>query len=519
MLRAAIDLADCNAPIVVADDGGIVLGGSRIEPVAHRLLRTRLIESDGLAAILVAERFADEPAGLSAERLPDDRAVRAALATHDGHPLDWACLTIDRRRGRLLYHASFIHSVPVFARTQRGQVVIDWDHARLLGDGPAAIDWAQTAAHLAGMAPYSPRTMVRGLFRSTAGATLAIGRNGVRAHLPAAIHPPGPHGLADGTVPERLLFDSVKALIAARPLEPARTAVEISGGMDSALVALAAAETLGPGLLGTGAEFRGAMGEAQRARRRLLLDAGGYDDLALPADRFAPFGPRSPRRRRFETWPQEETYPELFDAFFSLLADAGVDTLLGGSGGDELYPLYQGEAGAGIAPVDLAAHRYLTERGRRLAAKAAAAPYPPSPLQETCWQAAAGRARRLLRHGLWPVYPYHSPALARFTFSLPLELRRDRALLRRTLGDLLGAPVFETDYVKESFLEVALAGIAGNRDALAGIVCASPLLRGGLVDRRRVLADLEGDIAALAEDDVNSLFALLTACCFFQPDQ
>jgi hypothetical protein len=46
-------------------------------------------------------------------------------------------------------------------------------------------------------------------------------------------------------------------------------------------------------------------------------------------------------------------------------------------------------------------------------------------------------------------------------------------------------------------------------------VCRSKLLRPDLVDRDRVLADLEGGAESLPDERFNALFALLTACCFF----
>jgi asparagine synthase (glutamine-hydrolysing) len=122
----------------------------------------------------------------------------------------------------------------------------------------------------------------------------------------------------------------------------------------------------------------------------------------------------------------------------------------------------------------------------------------------------------VLRYGLWPVYPYLNEALARWVSRLPREHRRDRRLLRRTLTRVLGEPVFEGDYVKESFDAVALRGIAENRDYLIDLVERSPLSRHPGIDRPAVLAALGGDIAALDRDAYNALFRLLKIACFFQ---
>ncbi len=472
------------------------------------------MESDGFLAVLVCERFSGDREGFAFDRLPNDAQLLDQLRQWEGHILDWSSLMIDRRQRQLRYRTSNICSVPVYAWTDDERVVLDWDYQRLLGGIDAPIDRGAALAHIAGISGYSPRTMVRGLYRATAGATLIMEGGAVRVDLPEAVEPEGPQHIAEACVAEDLLFDAIKGLLHARPLLVDRTAVEISGGMDSALAGLALADVLGPGVLSTGAQFRGAMGAAQRERRRLLCELGGFDDLVLPADRFAPFCAGSRRRIRFGVWPGDENYPEIFEAIFAALAQAGIDTLVSGFGGDELYPAYVGEEAA-AQPRERRRQPFLTDKGWRLAGEGAQA-YPPGPLQETCWQAAAGRSQRLLRYGIWPVYPYHSPELARFVGRLPWEYRRDRALLRRALTARTGSSVFQHAYVKESFHDVAARGMAENKAYLVETVRQSALANDDLIDRDRAIAALTGDMFALPVHEMEALYLLLTTCCFFQ---
>ena len=123
----------------------------------------------------------------------------------------------------------------------------------------------------------------------------------------------------------------------------------------------------------------------------------------------------------------------------------------------------------------------------------------------------------MLRHGLWPVYPYHSTDLAAFVGSLPVEYRRDRRLLRRALTRVTGDAVFETDYVKEGFGEVAVHGIVDNRDWLIATAERSGLLQSPLLDGAYIRTQLAADPADLADRDFNYLYFFLTICCFFQP--
>jgi asparagine synthase (glutamine-hydrolysing) len=513
MLTAEIHFSDLRAPVEIID-GSVVLGGSRVTPFAHRLLRALVIETGATLAIICLERFRSDPHGIEHLRPDNEREAAGRLNAVRSHLLDWAILTIDRAGGAISYEASQVHTAPVYLRSHAGRVAIDWDCTRLLRGAEAPIDWPATMAQLAGMVSYTSRTMVAGLYRSVAGATLTVRGDTIETHLPPPAAMPGAQSLFEQASAEDLLFDTVKALIAARDIDPRRTAIELSGGMDSALVALAAADLLGSGVLSYGAQFDGAMGDAQRGRRELLCRHGGFEDVVLPANRFPPFGPHSARRDRFGVWPQDESYPEIFESFFDLLARAGIDTLTSGFGGDELYAVYSGEEPAGDGEDRLDAHPFLTARGRDLA-RQGDAPGPQGLLADTSWLSAAGRSQRLLRQGIWPVHPYINPILARFIASLPWEYRRDRMLLRRTLTARLGDPVFEQDYVKESFREVAVRGITENRDYLRAMLSRSPVLNPELVDRDRVLAALDGDIAALPSEAFGLLFLVLTTCCFF----
>lgn len=515
MLAADIELTNLMAPVDLVG-GSIFIGDSWITPFRHRLLRTLVIESSDRVAIACLERFPGDPSGAEHVRVAGDRGIADHLDLVRAHLLDWAVLGIDRRSGTVSWQASDVHAAPIYLRAEATRVRLDWDCSRLLReDGVVTIDREAMMAHLAGRARYTSRTLVSGLYRSVAGATLVAQDAAVETRLPSPRGAPGPQEPSAGSSPEDVLFDTIGALLSARDLDPRRTAIEISGGMDSALVALAAADRLGPGLLSYGAQFNGTMGEAQRGRRDLLCRHGRFQDIAFPADRFLPFSAQSPRRHRFGVWPQDENYPEMFETIFDMLARAGIDTLTSGFGGDELYTAYVGEQhderDDAPAPDD---HPFLTETGRALAEQGAGDGITDI-VAETSWLSAHGRAQRLLRRGIWPIYPYINPVLARYVAALPLDYRRDRRLLRRTLTARLGDPVFERDYVKESFREVAVAGIADNRDWLRGVVERSLLLDAELVDRDKVLAALDSDTGTLPRATFGFLFTVLAACSFF----
>jgi asparagine synthase (glutamine-hydrolysing) len=515
MFQARLAFDDLGSPLDLVG-GGIFLGGSSVVPVRHRLLRTLVLESRDRVAILSFERFSDDPEGLEAEAGLSEAELQARLDSTGGHTLDFALLTIDRRARAVHYRASPVISVPVYLIADRECVSIDWDYSRLLAGRPAPIVWEVALAQIAGLPTYGPATIVSGVYRATASATMTATSLGVEVSPPEPISFDGPHDVPAGTDVEGKLFDTVRSLLEARPLDRSRTALELSGGMDSALTSLAAAASAGPGLMSVGAQFSGAMGEAQRERRGLLCERGGFDDLSVPAERFAPFSPASLRRVRFGVWPEDENYPELFEALFGMLRAAGIDALVSGFGGDELYFAYEGEE-EDVGDEGAPACPFLTARGLAIAGSPRP-PYPRAWLQQSCWQSAASQSQRLLRYGLWPIYPYHSPPLARFVSRLPYSWRRDRRLLRKTLTRLLGDPMFETSYVKESFDPVAWRGLAENRDYLAALVRRSPLSRHPGIDASAILAALSEDPETLDRQVYNVLFRTLKIYCFFQSE-
>ncbi|MCP3100452.1 asparagine synthase [Myxococcus sp. K15C18031901] len=516
MLHADLAFDDLPAPLGLIE-GGFSIGRSRVQLVQHRMLRAVLLEGADRIVAIVLERFADDPEGIEHVVDAPDGLIQEHLDELEEYPLDFAALTIDRRRRAIRYTASPTISIPVYCLATESRARFDWDYARLLGPGHHEVVWDYALAHIAGISTYGPATMLSGLHRATAGATLVVTTAGVKAILPEPVRHDGPRELPPGVDIETLFRETVISILDARPLDPRRTAVELSGGMDSALTALATAHLTGDGAMSIGAQFDGAMGEAQRARRLLLCRAGGFADLSLPADRYAPFAPQSLRRHRHQVWPEDENYPEIFEAAFHMLRAAGIDTLVSGFGGDELYFSYRGEAEEEGGTAEPPPCPFLTARGMATALGARST-YPSAWLQQTCWQSAASQSQRVLRYGLWPVYPYLNVALARFVSRLPASFRRDRHLLRRTLTRWLGDPVFETTYVKESFDPVARRGISENRVYLQQLIEQSPLSHHGEIDTAAILSALAGDVHRMDRATYNALFRVLKLACFLQAE-
>jgi asparagine synthase (glutamine-hydrolysing) len=504
MLKASIRFEDLNAPVEMFD-GGFLLGDSRIVPFGHRLLRAEALVGPGLRSVIVRERTAlDDRAATDLSHMDDD-GVEAALAALETFPLDWLTVTWAAGGRSVRFACSYWGLAPIYLRGDLEGVEASWSPGDLLRGEGLVLDGVATARFLAGSGGYGADIVVAGLRRLTAASTVVAEPGRLTVRYPPASPGVVPADLAAGEDPVTLLLDATAALMEFRPLRPDRTAVEVSGGMDSAITSLVAARAFGPGLLSYGAVFEGAMGEAQVGRRALIVETGRMADLAAPAIRLAPYGETSPRRRPLTVWPHDENYPEIFEPMIAFCAASGVDALITGSGGDELYPLYPHERGArGGADRD----SLLTEQGRSLAAWNRDG-YPFAGVLDSAWTAAAARSERLLRYGIWPVYPFHSRLLTQFTFRLPAELRHDRRLHRMSLTRLTGDACFETDYVKETFGPTLNVGLERNRDFVGEVVAEARSVALGLVDGPAARALAARPPETLTTDERDTLFFLL----------
>jgi asparagine synthase (glutamine-hydrolysing) len=503
VLKARIYLSDLHAPVRVAG-GSIVFGDSRLTPFAHRLLRAKLVRAPSFTALVIYERLIDEAPSEEIEEevrpFETPSEVAAAMASY---PLDWLAVTL--AHGSVELSCGYQGTVPVYVALRDGVLDISWHIADLIPDGPIALRPSILARFVMSRWPYAVETMLDGVYRLTSEARIAITNEAVRYEYPTPNPVVGRHALRPNADPIAQFFDAIAVVLALRPLEPDKTACELSGGMDSAIATLAARRVLGAPFLSYGGEFEGEMGAAQRARRQLVSSVAGTRDIAVPAEYFAPYDEGGPRRKPLGVWPEDDSYPELLFACYKLISGAGIDTVISGLGGDELYPVFAHEEGyeAGIvAPPG----SFVTERCAALASLPCAA-HPQSWLLTSCWLSSSARASGYLRAGLWPIHPFFSREVTRFTFNLPVEWRLNRALHRRVLTRLLNNPVYEK-YVEETFYPVMHAGFRRNAGFVQDLIANSALAKLGFVDTSK--------IAVKNKRALDAEFFFLNFECFFR---
>jgi asparagine synthase (glutamine-hydrolysing) len=286
--------------------------------------------------------------------------------------------------------------------------------------------------------------------------------------------------------------------VAARPLSVESCAVELSGGMDSAMTALALAETVGPARTAALA-LDGEVGSQQlRRRREISARAGLGPDLTVPVAEFHPFHSGSARTLGRPSSPMEGTYTEAMNELYRRLQAAGIRWVFTGVGGDELCFQRPEERALTGDPWNLhPVPAHLGPRAREALPRLADDLAPASVLHASTLAALAVHSATAMRHGLWPVSPLATPQVLRFAESLPLEWRRRKTLMRVCLERVGCSREVAHPPLREDFADTCETAMLRS-----GLPLLSRWLPESLLVRQRLLDPIEltRQCAAVADD-------------------
>jgi asparagine synthase (glutamine-hydrolysing) len=375
---------------------------------------------------------------------------------------------------------------PLYLATCGERLIGSWDPADLASFAepddlsPAVLTRLLTRRHR-----YSAATLFSRITRLTAGATLQWSRtSGLRLRYPAPVrHISKPRRLRPGAEPvahfAKLMnqvvhdaFDGLRGTVA----------VELSGGLDSASVALSAASlpiaSLSAGqVLSGGLIVAGRAGLDQEIRRRIIVNHLGLRDITVPANDHLPLSPGGSRTVDRTHYPDTDVYQEAFDALRGRLRAAGARFVLTGYGGDEIMSRTPAERPRPTTPPRLPP--WLDQRARDALADVDADCSPVTAVALPTLVVFAARHPAYLRAGLWPVAPFTASELSRFGRSLPVEWRTGKELLRQRLART-GLPTTVTHPQRpESFAATMNRALRRHAPALL----ADMLERSLLIDR------------------------------------
>ncbi|MCQ0092254.1 hypothetical protein FGD77_11310 [Roseovarius sp. M141] len=408
-------------------------------------------------------------------------------------PLNNQLILIDNS-GKVSIRAGGWGSAPVYLAPHATTLYADWDPARLYGHISGEIDPVRAALALAGFGhPYSRHTLFRGLFllteRSHATFDPETGRLDIK--YPAS---------AKRVLPRRLrpdadvtnAFESVLVSSLRRFLDTTSTAcVQVSGGLDSAVIATALSRIPGVRVTGCGILVPGPSGVAQIRRRDEILTRAGADDFQFKGIDHPPFS--GDRLSAGDAVPWEEYYREPMSLLMAGARARGFDRMFTGFGGDEISTLSAAE----ISDENLneSALRnppppFLTPMGREALVDGVRTLdiAPPAVVERSCLECAQTGAVGYLRSGIWPLNPYFTPELVQFCRSLPVEWRRGRTLQRRYLTERGLSTCVTRRHRKETFYDILRKGLKGtSAPAIVKVLATSRLAEAGLVDRDRLV--------------------------------
>lgn len=430
------------------------------------------------------------PLQLDALRTESSRGSRGTVIAVRENRLggDFVELTLGNDRSVCL-RAGSNGTAPLYVASNGTRLVGSWDPAELAPFARAdALSPVVVARLLTRRHRYSAQTLFTTITRLTAGATitwsLAAGMS-VRYPPPAA-HVGQPRRLRPGADPIAH-FGALADRAVAEVCDQHRraVAVELSGGLDSANIALSAAGLAPSSLLSGGLIVGGHTGHAQSTRRRAISEHLGLRDTAILVAEHLPLCPDGPRVPESAHYPDGDVYQEASDALRAVLHDAGARVVLTGYGGDEIMSLAPAERSSDTRPPRLPP--WLDRRTEYALADIDTGCSPVTEVALPTLVVFAARHPSYLRAGLWPIAPFASPELSRFGRSLPVEWRTGKELLRQRLTRF-GLPRSVTHPVRpESFAATMRTALRRYAPALlADMLERSVLIEHGLVRQNAI---------------------------------
>ncbi|MFH8795983.1 asparagine synthase-related protein [Streptomyces sp. NPDC017941] len=526
-------------------------GRSRLNPLRHPALEEVASRGPGRFLLTVRERCAGTPPDLPsrgvgvAVSVPEwDRALAAALAW----PLQSMTVVVRAgddggSPGALDVHCGLWGTGSLYAAAEGEELHADWDPSRLYHLlARDCLDPLRAAAFLAwSETPYSRRTLLRDLWLLTAGSrgTWPTGGNPAQplsVTYPPPVNLPRTGRTAPGAdVPHafwRALGASMRRWVGSGgAADGAPTAYELSGGLDSSLVAACAATLTGRPPRTYGLTMPGEQRAGQRVRRAELIDRFGAVDTtrALAADPLlSPGGARAHARG---VVPWEECYHESVGALFRTAAADGVRSLFTGFGGDELCaphphdkltgpgdgptgngptgngPTGNGPTGNGPTGIGPAGNGpmstspgpdpvpgHLSRTAKELLHDTTADQEsafdlaPRGHVADSAIESVTSGSALYLRHGIWPIHPLCTPELARLCRRLPGEWRSGRTVQRELLT-AIGLPAIGRPGGTDDFSPAMVTALRGPARPLLTDLFTAPLLADTrLIDQRVLLS-------------------------------
>lgn len=412
-------------------------------------------------------------------------AARQRLGERENKEREADFTTLVMCPGEIQLSAGMFGTAPLYLVAVKDELYGSWDlpelrpYLRVDQLSPRVVARTLTRQHR-----YTADTLFEGVHRLTERATATFtATEGLRMTYPEpAEHVLEPRALRPGVDPleafDSLLLDVVNGAAASAT---GRVGIEVSGGADSANVALSLAAADYGQVHSFGLLMNGEIGAQQRDRRRALTDHLGFRDTAIPALQHPPFVPGGVRALGVPHDPAGAFYQEAFDVVREQVIMRGREVIFTGSGGDEINSHHSRTSPELPTPdpvpwLGAKSAKALAEVNQHVA------PIPVLPVPTLMGFGLHNPG--YLRVGVWPVAPLVHPRIVRFMEQLPHEYKQGKTMfrdrLRRAgLPESVAAPA-----EPENFLGIMEAGLRTyGLPILNGMLRDSLLVDLGYVDR------------------------------------
>lgn len=457
MLKMTISLDDAAGPWTLTN-GTWRCGTSVIKPVQHPALETIRTALDSGLQLTIRERCPG----------------RAGQPHTGDWPGDFITVELGPRTVQL--EAGERGVAPLYLSVKSDSLRASWDLADLRHNLTSSRLNAREIARLLTMRfRYGHDTLFADAHTLTERSTAVFTHDGLHMTYPPAAHHSEARELRAEADPvagyERLL----EAAVASRVYDPARTCIELSGGLDSANVG-ATLGSLHPGQITASAMLLPDEVGIQQAIRRtqlITLLRLGPDAPVSFAGRL-PLSPSGRRGSGIPVTPYEDPYDEAKTVLLGQLARDGVRTTFTGIGGDEMVARTAAEFPHPPLGTELKPMPWISKQTLEVSANSEEETAPAAVLNEMTLTAQACAAPAFLRAGIWPVHPLAHPDLITFGEWLPLRWRRHKRLHQARLEALGCPPGLLEPKLRENFTPVIQMAIREH-----GLPLISRILRSG----------------------------------------
>lgn len=454
-----------------------------IRPFSHPAVTARLVwDRAGRVVVVIAERTrtatADTTDDVQPQRVPDAQAVARQFREVPGN---W--VTVELEPDGVAIACGPGGAAPLYLAARGDLLLGSWDllDLRPLLSPDHLVDRA-VARRLARQARYTNDTVLAGVRRLTERAHATFTRTGLALSYPdPAEHVVRPRHLRPGVDVVADVDELLADVVSGTPAAFGTVGVELSGGADSANVAMTLAATRDEAVSSYGLLLGGRVGEQQRQRRGALVERFGLRDRTVRAFDHPPFTPTGVRGRVGPHDPVAAYYREAFDALRDAVTDGGTKVICTGLGGDELMARHPHERTDNVPASEVVPWLGPAARAALEDVDANLAPIPASSM--TALMAQASHNSAYLAAGMWPVAPLADPRLVRFGEQLPLEWRAAKRLLRERLRRVGLAEKVVNPPIPETFSGLMQAGLRRyGLPLLKNMLTSSRLVDLGYVD-------------------------------------